>query len=141
MGTPRNAPPDSLSVVVIDDEADVAAYLAAVLERRGHVPRIAHSAGRGFAIMKEIRPDVACIDIVMPEETGVALLRRIRGDDEVSDTPVVFITALKPELAGTNGTDPDHGTPQPDAYLEKPPDADTFVAAVERVARERRVRK
>ena len=88
-----------LSVVVVDDEPDVAVYLAAVLEKKGHTAHTAKNAAEGFALVKNLHPDVACIDIVMPEETGVALFRRIRNDDEVGDTPVVFITALKPEMA------------------------------------------
>jgi DNA-binding response OmpR family regulator len=131
-------PQATLSVIVIDDEPDVAAYLAAVLEKRGHVAYTAQTAAEGFSIIKQVRPDVACIDVVMPEETGVALLKRIRADDDVADTPVVYITALKPEMTTSSGSAIDEPTPQPDAYLEKPPNADAFVAAVERAARSRR---
>jgi two-component system OmpR family response regulator len=133
--TPFNGSP--LSVVVVDDEPDVAVYLAAVLEKRGHVARTAGSAAEGFALVKELRPDVACIDIVMPEETGVALFRRIRRDQEVGDTPVVFITALKPEMtAPRNGLDVEP-IPKAEEYVEKPPNSEDFVAAVERAARSR----
>ncbi len=124
-----------LSVVVIDDEADVAAYLAAVLERSGHRVRIAETAAEGFDLIKRLRPDVACLDVVMPEETGVALLKRIRGDADIGATPVVFITALKPELT-TWPTTPE-GPLTPDEFVEKPPKAESFVAAVERAARAR----
>jgi putative two-component system response regulator len=136
--TTWDGPP--LSVVVVDDEPDVAVYLAAVLEKRGHIARIAGSAAEGFALVKELRPDVACVDIVMPEETGVALFRRIRADPEVADTPVVFITALKPEMAAPrNGLDVEP-IPDAEAYVEKPPDSEAFVTAVERAAQSRRSR-
>jgi CheY-like chemotaxis protein len=129
-----------LSVIVVDDEPDVAAYLAAVLEREGHVAYTAESAGDGFRIIKEVKPDVACIDIVMPEVTGVALLRKIRADTEVSDLPVVFITALKPEMAFPNSSPTAEPSQHPDVYLEKPPTAEAFLEAVERAARSRRER-
>jgi CheY-like chemotaxis protein len=130
-----------LSVVVVDDEPDVATYLAAVLERKGHEVHTAQTAAEGFDIVKKLRPDVACIDIVMPEETGVTLFRRIRADEEVGNTPVVFITALKPEMTVPHGEPSDEPIPTADEYVEKPPNAEAFVAAVERAARSRRARR
>jgi CheY-like chemotaxis protein len=132
--------PGPLSVLVVDDEPDVAEYLAAVLERRGHRAHTAATAAEGFELAKRLHPDVACIDIVMPGETGAALLRRIRADREIGGTPVVFITALKPEMGELHGVPQNGPIPRPDEYIEKPPDADCLVAAVERAARLRRVR-
>jgi len=130
-----------LSVLVVDDEPDVATYLAAVLERKGHVVHTAQNAAEGFAIVKKLRPDVACIDIVMPEETGIALYRRIRADEEVGDVPVVFITALKPEMTTLQDSLTDGSIPEAEGYIEKPPNAEAFVAAVERAAQSRRGQK
>ncbi len=137
----KNVESSSLLVVVVDDEPDVATYLAAVLERKGHVVHTAQTAAKGFAIVKSLHPDVACIDIVMPEETGVALVRRIRADEEVGDTPVVFITALKPEMTVPHGEPGAEPIPKADEYVEKPPNAEEFVAAVERAAQSRRTRQ
>ena len=124
----------SLCVVVVDDEADVAAYLAAVLERGGHRSHTASNAADGFSLVKELRPDVACLDIVMPGGSGVALYQRIRSDPEVGATPVVFITALTPEIASLGGLTEASIAPAPEEYLEKPASADEFLAAVLRAA-------
>jgi CheY-like chemotaxis protein len=132
----RSPPP--LTVVVVDDEADVAAYLAAVLEKRGHLARTAGSAAEGFDLVTALRPDVICIDIVMPEETGIALVKKIRAHDEVRTTPVVFITALKPEMAAPGSGLGIDKVPEVEEYIEKPPNAEAFVAAVERAAQSRR---
>lgn len=131
----------SLSVVIIDDEPDVAIYLAAVLEKKGHTAHTAGNAAEGFALVKSLRPDVACIDIVMPEETGVALFRRIRADEEVGDTPVVFITALNPEMAAPRDGLNVEPIPEAEEYVEKPPNSEAFVESVERAALSRRVRR
>jgi CheY-like chemotaxis protein len=129
------APRKSLSVIVIDDEPDVLAYLSAVLEQAGHRPLVADNANDGFALLKSERPDVACIDIVMPEETGVTLYRRIRGDPQVAHTPIIFITALTPELAVAGWSAGDEEIPEPDGYIEKPPHAATFLETVIAVAK------
>jgi len=139
MAGARYPPPDRpLSVLVVDDEPDVLTYLAAMLEQAGHRPLIAGNAGDGFALLKQERPDVACIDIVMPEETGIALFRRIRSDPEIADTPVIFITALRPELTAVAPAAGEEAMPEPDGYIEKPPDADAFLATVVEVVRKKR---
>jgi CheY-like chemotaxis protein len=137
----NNLETPSLTVVVVDDEPDVAVYLAAVLEKKGHTAHTAANAAEGFALVKSLHPDVACIDIVMPEETGVALFRRIRADGEVGDTPVVFITALKPEMATSRDGLNVEPIPKADEYVEKPPNSEAFVEAVERAAQSRRIRR
>lgn len=134
----RNPPSGRpLSVLVVDDERDVLTYLAAVLEQGGHRPLIADNAGEGFALLKRERPDVACIDIVMPEETGIALFRRIRSDPEVANTPVIFITALGPERTAVAPAAGEETKPEPDGFIEKPPDAKAFLETVVDVARKR----
>jgi len=139
MAGARYPPPDRpLSVLVIDDEPDVLIYLAAILELGGHRPLVAGNAGDGFALLKQERPDVACIDIVMPEETGIALFRRIRSDPEIADTPVIFITALRPELTAVAPAAGEEAMPEPDGFIEKPPDAEAFLATVVEVVREKR---
>lgn len=128
---------DRLSVVVVDDEPDVAAYLAAVLERRGHLVSTAASVAEGFELTRKLHPDAVCVDIVMPEASGITLLKRIRADSEVAGTPVVLISALKREMAASLGLDAQPPL-QPDEFVEKPPNAERFVAVVERVALARR---
>lgn len=126
--------PQGLTVLVIDDEPDVLAYLSAVLEQAGHRALTANNANDGFDLLKSQSPDVACIDIVMPEETGVALYRRIRADPEIGRTPVVFITALSPDMAATGWSAGGDDIPEPDAYIEKPPRAGDFLETVLGVA-------
>ncbi len=127
-----------LDVVVVDDEPDVATYFAAVLERRGFRPHVARNAADGFALVKRLRPDVVCIDVVMPEESGMTLLRWIRDDVDVADTPVILVSALKPDASPLGG--PAQGDPvvTTEEYLEKPPSREALIAAVERAAASRR---
>jgi CheY-like chemotaxis protein len=129
---------NGLSVIVVDDEPDVAAYLAAVLERHGHTAITASTAAEGFNLAKKTRPDVVCVDIVMPEETGATLLRRIRADHDIGGTAVVFITALKREMIPVTPCSNGEPSVEPNAFIEKPPNADRFVEAVERAVREGR---
>jgi LmbE family N-acetylglucosaminyl deacetylase/CheY-like chemotaxis protein len=79
-------------VLVVDDDPDVALYVATVLERRAgletlaiHDPLSVQAAARDFA------PDVVVADIEMPGLTGLELASALKEDDP--DLPVVIMTA------------------------------------------------
>jgi len=136
-GGPDDDPAGALVAVVVDDEPDVAAYLTAVLERAGHSAHSARTTSEALELVSSLHPDVVCIDVVMPEESGIALYRRIRSDPELADTPVVFISALKREMTPIGNGSQDEPLPEPEAYIEKPPDAEAFIATVVRAAASR----
>ena len=79
-------------VLIVDDEPSVLNFLHHLFEDAGHEPI---SAPDGMAALKEffaVQPDIAVIDIMMPNMDGVELCRRIR---EVSYIPVIMLTALE----------------------------------------------
>jgi CheY-like chemotaxis protein len=127
----------ALKVLIIDDEPDVVTYLAAILEKGGHRAHVAPDGRKGFEVCKAVRPDVVCIDIMMPEETGLSLYRRIRSDDEVGDTPVIFVSALRPEAAHIDAAACNGGSSEREWYVEKPPDVEVFLDLVHKAARPR----
>lgn len=72
----------SLRVLLVDDNEDAAATAAALLVGLGHDVRIAHTAGHALAAAREERPDVAILDIGLPDMDGyglAAILRRKEG--------------------------------------------------------------
>jgi DNA-binding response OmpR family regulator len=79
-------------VLIVDDEPAVLNFLNRLFEDAGHEPI---GASDGIIGLKEFftsQPDVAVVDIMMPNMDGVELCRRIR---EVSYVPVIVLTALE----------------------------------------------
>jgi DNA-binding NtrC family response regulator len=78
-------------VLIIEDEAALASALGILVERMGHVAIKAPSAALGQRALEEDAPALVLLDIGLPDESGMEVLRRIR---ERSDTlPVLVITA------------------------------------------------
>jgi two-component system, chemotaxis family, CheB/CheR fusion protein len=67
-----------LRILVVDDNADAAATLAALLEMSGHDVRTAHDGLQGLEEFESFRPDVVILDIGMPKMNGYTVAMRIR---------------------------------------------------------------
>lgn len=78
-------------VLIVDDEPGVLGFLNRLFEDAGHETVAASDGMAGLREFFTTQPDVAVVDIMMPQMDGVELCRRIR---EVSYIPVIILTAL-----------------------------------------------
>lgn len=83
-----------MSVLIIDDEADIRLIAQLSLEAVGGFQvHLASSAVDGMLLAQEHRPEVILLDMMMPEMDGLSALAEIRRTVGISDIPVVFMTA------------------------------------------------
>jgi CheY-like chemotaxis protein len=84
-----------LRVLIVDDEVDARALLAAMLERCGAEVHAAGSASEGLDSIEQLRPDVLIADIGMPVEDGYGLIRKVRAlpKERGGQTPALALTA------------------------------------------------
>ena len=75
---PSEAPAPSRRVLVVDDNVDSAATMAALLSLQGHDVRVAYDGVKALEEAVGFRPDVAILDIGMPKMNGYTLATRIR---------------------------------------------------------------
>ena len=114
-------------VLVIDDEPAVLRALGLLLEKKGFSVSTARSAREAMALVEKTKFDVILTDIIMPEVSGVELLRQLRRHD--LDVPVILMTAgptLDTALEAIA-----YGAQQ---YLLKPVEPDELVVALGRAA-------
>jgi CheY-like chemotaxis protein len=89
-------------ILVVDDDDDVRSLVAMSLSKvGGHEVRTAASGAACLQELREWRPDVVVLDVMMPGMDGPATLDVMRGDRDLHDIPVVFLTAsvAGPELS------------------------------------------
>lgn len=87
---------DLPTILVIEDEEDIANLLAYRLKREGYQTHIARDGGEGCRMIEEVRPDCILLDLMLPVLDGWSVCRAVRGHDDVqiAATPIVMLTAL-----------------------------------------------
>lgn len=95
------------SVLVVEDDADLAAVLCAGLARHGIDCTTASTGGKAVVALQRSRPDLLILDLLLPDRDGLELLTQLRGGGDLPGVPVVVYTAkdlLADELARVAAT-------------------------------------
>ena len=80
-------------ILLVDDEPGLRTAVKTFLEDEGFEIFIAVDGEDGWEKAQTIFPDLIISDIMMPRSNGYALLEKIRGDEKLGGTPVIFLTA------------------------------------------------
>lgn len=81
------------SILVVDDERDIAELVCFNLERKGHQVTLAFDGTSGLETALKIRPDLIILDQMMPGMDGRGVFKELRRDARTMDIPVIFLTA------------------------------------------------
>ncbi|MBM3189655.1 MAG: response regulator [Chloroflexi bacterium] len=92
------AQPPAQSILVVDDEADALQLFSRMLaaSERGYRVLSAQSGAEALGLMRQRRPDLILLDLVMPGMDGYTLLRIKRDDPEIAAIPVIAVSAQDP---------------------------------------------
>ena len=80
----------AVSVLIVEDDRNIAELLQMYLEKEGYAVTVAADGGQGLAKFRAIKPDLVLLDVMMPVMDGWAVCRAIRAE---SQTPVIMLTA------------------------------------------------
>lgn len=90
----RPEPAQRPFILIVDDEFGLAELISDILGENGYETAIAINGELGLAMVRERRPDLVLMDLMMPVLTGPEMLRQMKSDPAVADVPVVIMTAL-----------------------------------------------
>ena len=85
--------PDRRRVLVVDDEPDVLLLCRVNLEFEGYEVMEAGDGVEAMTRVRERRPDVILLDVMMPRMDGWQVLTELKSDPDLQDIPVVMLTA------------------------------------------------
>jgi len=118
-------PESAQRVLVVDDNADTAELLRTVVERAGYDVQSASSAREALAVAGEFRPQVALIDIGLPDMDGYKLAKLLRAQPELEGCRLIAVTGHK--SAGAVARSIAAGF---EAHLSKPVTADVLLTVI-----------
>jgi CheY-like chemotaxis protein len=116
-------------ILVVDDDPDFVKVTRRVLEKAGHKVTSAANGSKALQTMRQDRPDVVLLDIMMSYILdGLDVSREMAADPELKDIPVIMVTSL----TGTRGSGvfPTDEYVPADEWLSKPVDPQTLLDRV-----------
>lgn len=81
-------------VLIIDDEKDILASLSSYLTRNGYDVKSADNGKDGLQLVKEEKPHLIILDLMLPDIDGSDIAAHLLGDPQTRDIPVVFLTSM-----------------------------------------------
>ncbi len=118
------------TVLIVDDESAIRDMVSVALEVAGYRCLQAENARNAHALIIDESPDLVLLDWMMPETSGLELLRRLRRDELTSKLPVIMLTAKAEEDNMIQGLD--SGA---DDYISKPFSPRELVARIKSTLR------
>ena len=106
---------DQKTVLIIEDEEDAAELFAEMMRVSGFRVIKTSKSVPAIAMMNTEKPDVVLLDIMMPEISGLDILRQMRRDPNLANIPVIVVTAKGMPADIKNGMEAGAST-----YLTKP---------------------
>jgi CheY-like chemotaxis protein len=121
------------SILIIDDDPDITEAMRVILANRGYDVRSALDGDEGMDRLKEAKPDLIILDVMMrTSQEGFELSRELKHNKQYKDIPILMLTAIK-QKSGLDfkNTAGDEVWLPVDEYLDKPVKPDVLLAKVQ----------
>ncbi|MEO0077475.1 MAG: ATP-binding protein [candidate division WOR-3 bacterium] len=118
------------TILLVDDEPDFTASLAATIESRGYHAIVVHTGAEALHLVSTEHPDVALVDLMLPDMTGLTLLSRLRRLSPATETLVLTGHATLGSAVNAMGLGAF-------AFIEKPCSSDRLFLALEQALAQR----
>lgn len=79
-------------ILVVDDDPTVIKLYERMFAKQGLEVLVARDGEKGLQMIKDNKPNFVILDIRMPKLDGIEVLKNVRKDEEVKDTPVLILT-------------------------------------------------
>ncbi len=118
-------------ILIAEDEPDIRALVKFALEYAGHEIVQAEDGAQAVEMAREILPELIIMDVRMPKMTGHEACVEMKRDENLKDTPVVFLSAKGQDIEVQQGMNA--GATE---YILKPFAPDVLIARVSEILAE-----
>ena len=138
-------------IMIVEDSEDNILFMSQILEDNGYSYSVARNGAEALEAMKQKRPDLILLDIMMPRKSGVNVFQKMKKDPELESIPIIIVSGA----SQVTGVDMRTGEQQkkenyaddfsrdfgivlhekiqgltPDGFIEKPIDPPVLVAKI-----------
>ena len=105
----------SKHVLIADDEPNIVVSLEFLMKREGHCVSIARDGAAALAMIRELKPDLVLLDVMMPGRNGFDVCQAVRSDESLAGTKILMLSAKGRDTDVAKGS-----ALGADAYMTKP---------------------
>ncbi len=116
-------------ILVVDDEPEILSLTKIILEKGGYEVFTASDSVECFKRLKEVRPDLILLDVMMPGDDGWATCKKIKDGKTTKGIPVAIFTVRTSE----NSIEKSQAYAQADAHIKKPFEMKKLLETVKRL--------
>jgi two-component system, OmpR family, response regulator VicR len=120
---------EAVRILCIEDETDMIDLFRVILTRRGYKVDGAPGGHEGLRKVRETRPDLVLLDLMMPDMDGWEVYQQMKADEKTRSIPVIVVTAKAQSIDKVLGLQ----IAKVDDYISKPFSPDELVESVQRV--------
>jgi len=131
-----SGPAERARILVVDDDRDFATTTSTILEASGYSAGVAHNVGEATSAIKESKPDLILLDVMMEHmDDGFNLCRSLKQDEATSGIPIIMLTGVASETGLKFSPKTDEEWLPADDYMEKPINPDELLERIEKLLR------
>jgi DNA-binding response OmpR family regulator len=121
---------DKQLILIVDDDPDLVESVAMKVESKNFRVAKAYDGIEAWEKIKEERPDLIILDVMMPRKNGYELCDELKKDSQYKDIVVVLLTAVGDAVTTTKYTHFGGKTTLADDFIPKPIDLDRLMEIV-----------
>lgn len=118
-------------ILVVDDDTDLVEMVAMKLASKNFRVAKAYDGVEAMAKIKEERPALMILDVMMPRKDGYTLCDELKKSEEYKGIVIILLTAVTSAISSTNYTHLGGKTTLADDFIPKPIDMDKLMEIVE----------
>ncbi len=118
-------------ILVVDDDNDIITFFTTLLEDNQYDVISATNGKEAFEKALSEKPDLICLDITMPEMSGVKAYRNLSDTEETKNIPVIIVTGISHDFKQFIETRKQ--VPPPAAYFDKPIEKQEFLEKIKSI--------
>lgn len=120
------------SVLLVDDDPDFVEAVKVIVESGGYDVRVAYDGKEGLEAVKEYKPDIIVLDVMMPVMDGHAACAALKSDEATKEIPIILLTAVADRVTTSKYSHRDMLESEAEDYMPKPVDPPELLNLIKR---------